>query len=230
MKLWSPLLLIAGTVWVFGDHLFSGGMLLSLPLLTLAVFQLSLAQMELRNNVVRYRRLVKWHTISRSELAASGVVWPGFIGYVRFRRYFPPFGLLYFVLDANSDDNPFRLGSYPLLRYLGGETPHVQSTPEEFSRPESRNRASKLFGVAAVGALVTFMRIYLSGPVFQKTQIQPRFLGIVAQLFRTFDNPTVALIVVFILSVLAIRTHDSRRALFFAFIGGLFVPLVWNGQ
>ena len=228
MKFWAPLLLIVGMIGVFGDHLLSGSMLLSLPLLILALFQLSLAQMELRNNVLRYRRLVRWHTIPRDEIAASGVVWPGFMGYVRFHRYFPPFGLLYFVLDANSDDSPFRLGSYPLLRHLRGQTPHVQSRPGESHRSELRNRAVKLFGVAVVGALVTFMRIYLSGPVSQKTERQPEFLAVVSQLFRTFDNAAIALIVALVFSALAIRSQDSWRALFFAFISGLFVPLIWN--
>lgn len=120
-KFWGPLICIGATLGIFGEDFFSWRFLFASPFIIAALFGASIAILEVRNGVLRYRRFFKWTTIRDDEIVAAGVVWHPFIGHLCLNRFIFPWGRVYFALDENLDVNPFRRGDYLLLRYLRKE-------------------------------------------------------------------------------------------------------------
>ncbi|MGO4883238.1 MAG: hypothetical protein ACLP59_20820 [Bryobacteraceae bacterium] len=105
------------------------GLLLGLPLAVAGFFQLSLATVEVRDGVLRYRRFVKWTIIPPADVVSCGVLMEPITGYIKLRRSVPPWARLYFVLDRPHPYDIFRKPEHPLLSYIAGE-PMPQSPPE----------------------------------------------------------------------------------------------------
>jgi len=127
VKCWGPLIWVIGALGVFGADFPTWRFLPALPLLLLAVFHLSVAVVELRGGIIRYRRLFKWAEIQSEEVLSARPVWPPLIGSIKLKKFVFPWGRLYFVLDKNRESNPFRRGLFPLLRYLNEEEPYTNS-------------------------------------------------------------------------------------------------------
>jgi len=123
-KFWGPLLCAGGPLLVFGEDFLTWQFLLAFPFLMGALFGASLAILEVRGGVLRYRRLLRWTTIPEDEIVGARVEWPPVLGSIRLKRFLFPWGRLYFVLDASSDPKPFRKGEYPLLRHIRKEFIH----------------------------------------------------------------------------------------------------------
>src|SRR5690349_21635782 len=99
LKYYAPLLFVTFSIGMLYGGFTSRRLLVIFPALIAAFFFLSLANLELRGRVLRYRRFLKWTTLEVDEIRSSGAAWPGVIGYVRLHHYVIPWGRLYFVLD-----------------------------------------------------------------------------------------------------------------------------------
>src|ERR1700691_4850237 len=88
-KYYLAILLLVGSGissgWWRGSRLLFG-----LPFAVAWFFQLSLAVVEVKDGVLRYRRFIKWTTIDRAEVVSCGLVWPPFTGYIKLKHFVPP--------------------------------------------------------------------------------------------------------------------------------------------
>src|SRR5258707_4808540 len=107
-NVWAPILciLFAMVVGRGYDGFLGRNFFLACPFLVFALFCFSIARVEVRDGVLRYRRLLEWRTIPRDEILEARVEWAPFIGSVRLKKFLFPWGRLYFALDANSNSIP----------------------------------------------------------------------------------------------------------------------------
>ena len=102
---YGPFLFFLGLVILF---LWKGGfhpvqLLLFVPLFVLSLFHLSLAEVEVSSEGIRYRRLLGSGRVSFGEVEKCGVSKVRMeIGYISLKRFVSPWGKLYFILDAPS--------------------------------------------------------------------------------------------------------------------------------
>jgi hypothetical protein len=88
-----------------GQHPYGTG-IVSLGFLIIGSFFLSVARVKPDGNVLKYRRWFRWQAVPYSEISECGESWV--FGYVRFHRYVPPWGRIYFA-RANASDSLFGL-------------------------------------------------------------------------------------------------------------------------
>jgi hypothetical protein len=70
------------------------------PLFLVSLFHLSLAELEVSAEGIRYRRLSGCGTVSFDEVENCGVSMVQMeIGFIRLKRFVSPWGKLYFILD-----------------------------------------------------------------------------------------------------------------------------------
>ena len=84
----------------------------------LALFGLSVAIVEVRDDILRYRRFVKWRAIARHDIIGARIEAPPIIGSLRLNKFLFPWGRLYFALDRNMSPKPFGEGEYPALNHI----------------------------------------------------------------------------------------------------------------
>jgi hypothetical protein len=156
-KLWFPLILLAGVFGVSGWNLNIGRLVFDLPLLIAALFGVSIATVEVRGDVIRYRRFVKWTAIRHEDIVAAGARWAPFFGYVRLNRFVFPWGRIYFALDQNLNSNPFGRGEFALLRYLRKESVGHESVTTSSSTATERSLKLKLLTAGLAGVLVNIL-------------------------------------------------------------------------
>jgi hypothetical protein len=207
-KFWGPLLCIAATFGIFANDFLSWRVLLALPLIIGALFGISTAAVELRDGVLRYRRLFQWTTIPHGEIVAAGVIWHPLIGYVRLKRPIFPWGRLYFVLDKNLRPNPFRPGDYALLQYLRNET--ISPQPPENPTQNRALRANGLVFVAGIAS--SFMLNYLI-PAYRQTisgQAYSTFLAMTVHIWQRATAWPWAMLTAVLLAVLVVRQPFAK--------------------
>jgi|SRR5215467_4298477 len=84
--------------WRVGFH--SVQLFFLFPLFLLSLFHLSLAEVEVSAEGIRYRRLSGRGTVSFEEVESCGLSIARMeVGYIRLRRFVLPWGKLYFILD-----------------------------------------------------------------------------------------------------------------------------------
>ena len=198
---------------------FSGWNLLNASLFLIAAwFGASLAIVEVRGDVLRYRRLFKWTIIPEGDIVSARVVCGG-VGSMRLKRFVFPWGRLYFVLDANSEPNPFRKEEFPLLRYMRKE-------PIREAAPESATRAKLRQVIAAVaGALAGLLYMRFSRPAPQERS-PIAVIEIVFQIYHLLEKFGVGYIFFVVFTLLAIYRYRRRDAWIYAFLAGAEVPLI----
>jgi hypothetical protein len=64
------------------------------------------------------RRLFKWKEKRFEEVVSAKAEWQPFIVSLQLSKPILPWGRLYFVLDKNTESNPFWRGEFPILRCL----------------------------------------------------------------------------------------------------------------
>ena len=99
---YGPLLfffgLVAFILWNVGFH--SVQLLFLIPLFVMSLFHLSLAEVEVSSEGIRYRRLSGCGAVSFDEVVNCGVSKVRMeVGYIRLKRFVSPWGKLYFILD-----------------------------------------------------------------------------------------------------------------------------------
>jgi hypothetical protein len=126
-KMVAPALLaFAGAVTLIGSGrpviLFFSG-----PLLLLATFLASAAQIRPERDRLRYRRFLKWEELPYSAIVRCEVgAWPG-VGFLKLRRFLPPWGKLYFVIETH-DGWPPR--GTQLAEFINAKAQGAFVTPE----------------------------------------------------------------------------------------------------
>jgi hypothetical protein len=118
LRIYAPLILSVGFAGILGKNRFSVRALFFSPIFLCAFFMFSLAVVQLRAGTLRYRRFLTWHKIEPQAVRSCGVVWPGLVGYIRLKPFVWPWGRVYFVLDGNPPDDPWRSYDSQILRYL----------------------------------------------------------------------------------------------------------------
>src|SRR5690349_19173005 len=86
-KILLPLACVSASLVFIRPTLASRTLLLAIPLLFLALFFLSLAIVEVRGTMIRYRRLFKWTPLEQGEISAVRVEWSPLIGSIQTSKY-----------------------------------------------------------------------------------------------------------------------------------------------
>lgn len=230
-KFLGPLLCVGGSLLVFGEDFPSARFLLAIPFLVAAFFGVSLAILEVRGGVLRYRRLFKWTTIPDDQIAGARIEWPPVIGSVRLKRFLFPWGRLYFVLDKNTESNPFRPGGFPLVQYLNREELHKEG---QSSVPSSTSNSSNLRLPLAVGIgiLTSLMILYvtpgdlLQGSLANPPSNMPTLLKALFYFVAWLHMSVVQTAGLVLMVFLAVRRRDRAEAWLYAFLSGFALTLI----
>jgi hypothetical protein len=169
-KFYGPFILIIFCVVMLSGKFVSRRLLVVCPITLVAVFFLSLASLEVKGGVLRYRRFWQWMTIDEKTVVASSELWAGVIGYIRISRYIPPWKRVYFVLDERPGLNPFARRDSPLLEYLKKLTHQEHPNPSGVA-PDARplsNPALLMVGFAAT-IFGSLMHVFL--PPFPQSSV-----------------------------------------------------------
>jgi hypothetical protein len=222
-KLWAPLICFVATLGIFGGEFPTWRFLFASPLILAALFGLSVAVVEVRDGVLRYRRFLRWTVVPRGDVISSGVVWPGFIGYLRLRRPIFPWGRLYFALDENLDPNPFRRGDYRLLRFLRSERVHEFEQIEKAALPGKK--IGRAYGLAfAVGMASSFLFAYLSQNSARPAQQDyPATFRIIIHFWQIIEAWPWGVLTVVLLGLLVLRQPFSKHNWILAWALGFMV-------
>lgn len=144
-KIWGPIVCIGSAVGVFGPDFRSPGIWLACPFFVVALFGFSVAMVEVRDGVVRHRRLFKWKIIQPAEIVDARGEWPPVLASVRLNRFVFPWGRLYFALDGHVVDL-FRRGESHLLSYIR----EIKSQAEELKKYTVKVFWSQVVGMRPV--------------------------------------------------------------------------------
>jgi hypothetical protein len=234
-KGWGPLLCILGASVVFSGNFLTRNLLLACPFLVGALFGVSVASVEVRDGVLRYRRLFRWREIPKEEIVDARVELPPVVGSIRLKRLLFPWGRLYFALDANLSANPFREGKYPLLSYICSQKKPILESQDSAKPYLSKKGATnlKLIGAAVAGAsLASLERILFSGLASQHALSPPArlpqapLLGILDKIghFMAIFEVQVVFFVAFLF--LAVFKRRQPTAWLFAFLAGFSLPYI----
>lgn len=119
-KVWGPLLCVAAAIFLWSGNggFFSRNFFLACPFVIAALFGVSVAILEVRGGILRYRRFFIWKPLPPEGIIGARIEAPPVLGSIRLRRFLFPWGRLYFALDANLGANPFREGKYALLDFI----------------------------------------------------------------------------------------------------------------
>jgi hypothetical protein len=98
-KYWAALLLFASAFLMAGDDLFTypARIPVVLALAFWGLFSVTAAEVRIEPNSLMYRRFVRWHRIPYADIHEARLcLWPVY-GFVKSKRFIPPWGRLYFV-------------------------------------------------------------------------------------------------------------------------------------
>lgn len=161
-KIWGPLICVLIAIGVFGKDFPGWRFLPAYPFLLAAAFGASVATIEVRAGVIRYRRFIRWKTIPSEEILESRAELPPLIASLRLNRFVWPWGRLYFALDRNLNPNPFRQGDYLVLRYLGTKTDLRDYEPQKLGPEKHRTVSVELVAAGILGLLTNLLWLSLA--------------------------------------------------------------------
>jgi hypothetical protein len=227
-KVSLPLLCVwcGGELLDFQNGVFTWRSLLAVPFFIVAFFGASLAILEVRDDVVRYRRLIKWTTLPTEEIVSARVEAAPLAGSVRLNRFLFPWGRLYFVLDAKSTLNPFRTEEYPMLRYLCKRAVAENHDSTGEITQNSHVLGLKLLGGAVLGALFTGILRLVAGssrssqlPELVYAKRHPIF-EVQWQVIHLLGNDAVVLVISTAFAFLALYRSRRLDSWILAFLAG----------
>jgi len=221
-KFWLSLICFLAAAGFFASNLTQWGLLVPITLFLMGSFSSSLAIIQCLDKNLRYKRFLKWKPIALDEVVSSGALWPPFIGYIRFKQFVFPWGRLYFVLDTNTQANPFRRGEYPILRLLRGDT-QLKADPEPPFRP---TRLLIALGIGVILPLAaSFLPLKPARPTFA-LHPQPGAAAIfdttIRTLFHIAENPIFNFAVLILFCFSMIHRRRSADGWIFAFLAGIW--------
>lgn len=225
IKFCAPLICVVGVLGVFGHDFPTLRFLAAVPLLLLAAFYGSLAFVEVVDGVVRYRRFIKWKEIRRDDILGARAIWPPFIGSIHLKKSIGPWGRLYFLLDKNTESNPFRRGEFPILQRLNSEK---SKNPEQTSSraPLISPQVSRLMLAAFVGILAYLMVLYLTpGNLLQSGSFRasantPTMMRVQLELAGWMHSLPVQLGGLAIVAIMAVKRRNRLDGWLYGFLSG----------
>ena len=221
VKLAGPAFCLVVSLSIIGKNFPHFDWLFTSLFLIAGLFGASLAIVELRGDVLRYRRLFKWTVVPPHDIVTARAVLPPLIGSMRLKRFVFPWGRLYFVLDSDTEPNPFRKSEFPLLRYMRGEP-----IREAQAAAESTTRAKVRQMIAAVaGALASLWQLTFSNPVPQEPSPNA-VIEIVVQIYQLLGKFEVVCIFFVVFTFVAIYKYHRRDAWIYAFLAGASLPRI----
>lgn len=225
IKYWGPIVCIAGALGVFGRDFPTLRFLPAIPLLLIAFFLASLAVVEVKSGVLRYRFLFRWRELRSENLIGAKLIWPPFIGSIQLKSPIFPWGRLYFVLDKNTESNLFRRGEFPIISFINSRGSHIDSktsTPNHVSRLLSFPLI-RAMGIGILSCLVFFYLTpgdYLQGRHFSLETGMPMVLRIQFELVKWLQALPLQLAGLVFITYLAIRRRRTADAWLYGFISG----------
>ena len=102
VKLGFPLMLWLGVFGLYHPPEKPGGLILLGLLALLSLFFLTLALIVPTDRYLEYKRFIQWRTISYKEVSKCGRSIFPLVGYIKLKRFLPPWGRLYFVFYTPS--------------------------------------------------------------------------------------------------------------------------------
>lgn len=166
-----------------------GRLIVLCPTMLAAAFFLSLATVEVRDGVLRYKRFFKWKTIDEKTILGCGELMAGTIGCLRLSYPVLPWKRLYFVLDARPQLSPFTLGDSLLLEYLKHPGHHIKEDPSP-TAPTPRslsNRALLLVSLAATTFSFLIRFLFPPLPPYAVRVLSPN-ASLPALIFANFER------------------------------------------
>lgn len=117
-KYMLPMMCFLGTsVLLWGDEHVMWSVF---PFLLIALY-ISAAEIRINGKQIYYRRFISWKKLPDDVADVRCSVFPA-LGYVRFRHFLPPLGLLFFIVERGSDRFiPFRRTA--LMQRMAGGAP-----------------------------------------------------------------------------------------------------------
>jgi hypothetical protein len=230
IKYWVPLVCVGGALGVFGHDFPTLRFLPALPLLLLAAFLASLAVVEEAGGVIRYRRLFKWRELRREDILSAKVVWQPFIGSIQLRKPILPWGRLYFVLDKNTESNPFRRGEFRIVRYLNEDL--LRGNHPSVTPAGTRSANVKTLLAASIGILACLMILYLTPSDLLRT-IPPRpntnvpmLLNLLFKLLEWLHMWPVQVAGLVTITFLAVKKRNAAEAWLYGFLSGFALTAI----
>jgi hypothetical protein len=229
IKLWLPLVATVGALGVFGSDFLTWRFLPAIPLLCLSVFLASLAIVEVRGGILRYRLLFKWKELRSEDLVKAKSIWPPFIGSIQLRKPVLPWGRLYFVLDRNTESNPFRRGEFPLISFINKDN---RTSSDVSPSLLSGSSSARLVAATALGILSCVVLLYLipgeylkSGQLVSTTQM-PTVLKIQFQLVKWLRSLPVQLVGLAFTTYVALLRRKTVDAWLYGFMSGFALAAI----
>ena len=162
IKLWLPLILLSGTAIMLRNA--HHPLLIGLPMVLWAAFNLTAVQVRTGARNLQYRRFLVWREIPYEEIRDCRVSWVPAMGCLRLRqRYVLPWGTLYFVLDG-----PLQVvmpgGQTALTSLINSRRREKQGPSDggDRSRHCRLTNVLKCLGMMAVGVLLSTFGSILS--------------------------------------------------------------------
>jgi hypothetical protein len=229
IKYWMPLVCAGGALGVFGREFPTLRFLPALPLLFIAFFQASLAVVELRGDVLRYRLLFKWREVPREDVVKATLIWAPFIGSIQLKKPISPWGRLYFVLDKNIEPNPFRGAEFPIVSCLNKNHTDTQtsSVPTNYD-----SFGLRLFTAAAIGILACLIILYLTPQDYLKTShlgtspSMPILLRVQFFLVEMFRSSPLQIAGLVFIMLLAAKRRNRTDSWLYGFLSGFALTAI----
>lgn len=225
LKVWGPL--VVGLL-VAAFHAPPQMLVVLSPLILWALFGLSLAQVKVDSQAVRYRRLLKWKRIPYQDIVEAGTSSMPYVSFIKLQRPVFPWRKLYFASGESSflkAGRATKLTSYINARCAGeAEEPTSLDVPQEVRVPEWR--IYTCVAACALGMVFTFLMTILF-PRPRATNLDlTRLKGVpywFAFINRLLSVPLTwpwSLITCGVLIWAVVRLRFGTRALMYAFFAG----------
>lgn len=230
LKFWAPLFWLIWTVALFKDDVFSIRVIACIPLVLAFLFHTLLAAVRIRGGRIEYRQFLQWKPLPPTDVISSGVIWPPFIGFLRLRKWTPPWGRLFFILDPDSAGRSSRRDGLGILGHLRQK----QQPTVDLARPGknvSGVRYGRLILAGSCGVAASFMRVYLSQTVAPSTMEPSKYSSPMVEsatrVLAYAGSPQLAipLLIGFVLLTVFFRRRSSAWS--FAFLAGVVTPFAF---
>jgi hypothetical protein len=227
LRLLAPLLVLASGILVFGRQFPSWRTLFVVPYVLVAFFLMSLAELRVGQSEISYRRVHGWKELKSEDVLRSGTLWPGAIGYMKFKYFAYPWGRLFFILDESNRNEALRRDGSPMLLRIRRTKESTIAQHEDEPKTRRAQALSRLT-ISAAGGLafaLLMQRVVLSSPEsvlhpYSRVPSEP-WLQASARLVTLMNSLPVAVLGIALFCYLTISSRDRIRSYLYGFMAGL---------
>ncbi len=169
MKFWCPILLFLIAVELLQPPVNWARLFLAAWFALAAVFFFTMPVIFATPRNLQYRRFLRWHTINYHEILECKRSVVPLLGYVKLKRFVPPWGRLYFVFHTPSAPFLGRSEQEIVLRYIrnkmagadAGTEPEPKTAPSAAEVEEKGSVGKCLLWAFLAFIWAVFLRVYL---------------------------------------------------------------------